>query len=83
MKQMPRRIATTATEALRQLWAVGFFKTAHTLADIDERLGKDDYHFGLASLAKALERASYLTRKGARGSYTYIQKHPYVEDEEK
>jgi hypothetical protein len=31
----------------------------------------------------ALLRAKYLTRRGKKGSYEYIQKHPYVTDEQK
>ena len=28
----------------------------------------------------ALKRAKYLTRRGRKGSYEYIQKHPYLDE---
>jgi hypothetical protein len=31
----------------------------------------------------ALKRANHLTRRGKRGSYEYIQKYPFVPEQEK
>jgi hypothetical protein len=73
------RIATTATEALQILWEEAFFKTWYDVASIVDRLDKRDNHFSAAELGMALKRAKYLTRRGNRGSYEYIQKHPFVE----
>ena len=72
------KIATTATGALQILWEEGFFKSWHNVASLVVCLEKRDNHFSQAELGMALKRAKYLTRKGNRGSYEYIQKHPYI-----
>jgi hypothetical protein len=74
-------VAKTATEALRILWAEAFFRAWKKKAGIEEKLSQRDNHFSNAELGMALKRARYLTRRGARGSYEYIQKHPFVPDE--
>jgi hypothetical protein len=30
----------------------------------------------------ALKRAKFLTRKGKRGEFTYVQRHPYIEGDD-
>ena len=74
------KIATTATEALYILWEEGFFKDWHKVKSIEEHLNKRDNHFSQAELGMALKRAKYLTRRGTRVSYEYIQKHPFIEE---
>jgi hypothetical protein len=69
-------IAKTATEALKALWADGFFRTWKKKGPIVESLGKRGNHFSDAELGMALKRARHLTRRGKRGSYEYIQKYP-------
>jgi len=64
------------------LWQQGFLKKWQNQPAIVEELGKKDYHFTTSELSMALMRAKYLTRRGKRGSYEYIQKHPFTEDEE-
>jgi hypothetical protein len=44
-------------------------------------LSKNDNHFSDAELGMALMRAGHLTRRGKRGSYEYIQKYPFVEED--
>jgi hypothetical protein len=73
-------VAKTATEALNFLWAEGFFRAWKKKAVIDVKLAQRDNHFTDAELGMALKRAPYLTRRGNRGSYEYIQKHPFVAD---
>lgn len=75
------RIETTATGALKVLWGQGFFKAKKKNAAIIERFSGLGYNFSQGELGMALMRAKYLTRRGKRGSYEYIQKHPYVEDD--
>lgn len=73
-------IARTATEALRILWGDAFFRAWKKKAGIEEKLAQRGNHFSDAELGMALKRAPYLTRRGNRGSYEYIQKHPFVPD---
>ena len=77
-----REIAKTATGTLSLLWSDEFFKSWQTSPQIVERLAQDGYHFSTPELLMALKRAKYLTRRGKRGSYEYIQKHPFVNDDE-
>ena len=80
MKTKPK-IATTATGALRILWEEGFFRSWKKISEIDQVLGKRDHHFPSRDLGMALQRAKYLTRRGKRGGYEYIQKHPFIREE--
>lgn len=75
------KIAKSATEALRILWAEKFFLGLKKCTQIEEQLGKKGYHFTSAELCTALGRAKYLTRKGNKGNYGYIQKHPFIKEE--
>lgn len=75
------KVATTATGALKILWEKGFFKAAKKQSDIVKHLAGHGYNFTDPELGMALLRAKYLTRRGKKGSYEYIQKHPYVADE--
>jgi hypothetical protein len=66
----------TPTEGLRRLHQRGVFKTKREIKAVEEELAKSDCNFQKASLAKALERAGFLTRLGKRGSFCWIQKYP-------
>lgn len=81
---MPRDklIAKTATEGLKALWSEKFFEKWKKASDIADNFSKRHHHFSDAELGMALKRAKYLTRRGNRGGYEYIQKHPYIEEEE-
>lgn len=74
-----KKITISATARLQHLWKTGLFRTAKKLSEIDAALAKQEYNFTTAELGMALKRAPYLTRKGKRGGYTYIQKGPYEE----
>ena|ERR1022692_501750 len=76
------RVAKTATEALKILWESGFFKSWKKKPPIVESLSKRGNHFSDPELGMALLRASHLTRRGKRGAYEYIQKYPFVADED-
>ena len=78
MANRTMRIAKSATAALIILWEEGLFRHWKKKGAIDERLGKEGYHFTTPELGMALKRAKYLTRKGKHGSYEYIQKHPFI-----
>jgi len=83
MASRRQRIAKTATEALKVLWEEGFFRTWRRANQIEKFLAKRGNHFSDAELGMALKRAKHLTRRGKRGGYEYIQKHPFVGDEKK
>jgi len=76
------KIVRTATEALKILWEDGFLKTWRKFGVIEEHLGKGGYHFSVPELGMALKRAKHLTRRGKAGAYEYIQKYPFVLEEE-
>jgi len=78
-----KKIAKTATEALKILWEEGIFRKWIRIAKVVEELSKKEYHFPIADMGKALQRAKYLTRRGKRGNYEYIQKYPFIDYENK
>lgn len=71
-------IATTATEGLRVLWEEKFFEKVRKVPEVVENFANRHHHFSDAELMMALKRAKYLIRRGKRGSYEYVQKHPYI-----
>ena len=75
------KVAKTATEALKLLWEGRFFATWKQRSPIVESLAKKGNHFSDPELGMALIRAPYLTRRGKRGQYEYIQKYPFVTEE--
>ena len=75
------KIVKTAPEALIHLWEGGFFKAWKKFKDIEDRLANGGYHFSDA-LDMALKRAKHLTRRGKRHSYEYIQKYPFIAEED-
>jgi hypothetical protein len=72
-----KRAGKTATEALAILWQDGFFVSWQRKAAVDGELHHRGNHFADAELGMALMRAKHLTRRGARGTYEYIQKYPF------
>src|SRR5713101_7536006 len=54
------------TQALKHLHEKGIFKAERNLGEVESELGKMDCNFPKASLAKALERADFLTSRGTR-----------------
>lgn len=82
MENKTGRVARTATEALKILWEVGFFKGWKKKAPIVETLAKRGNNFSDPELGMALKRARHLTRRGKRGNYEYIQKYPFMVSDE-
>ena len=76
-----RRIAKSATEGLKILWEDNFFRAWRKADAIVAEFAKRDNHFSVPELGMALLRARHLTRKGKRGAYEYVQKHPYVHED--
>jgi hypothetical protein len=72
--------AQTVPGALEILWQQRVFRDAKNLGAIREELSRRGYNFNEAHLAKALTRCKFLTRRGSRGAYAYIQKFPPGED---
>jgi hypothetical protein len=73
-----RDVRVTCGVALQHLWASGQFKQAMSLKQIAAALSKDGgCNFRTEALLMALSRAKFLTRRGAKGSYTWIQKYPH------
>lgn len=81
MASKNQRIAKTATEGLVILWEENFFQGWKHKKAVVGSLAKKHNHFSDAELGMALKRAKHLTRRGKRGNYEYIQKHPYVASE--
>jgi hypothetical protein len=75
-------IAKTATEGIRILWSENFFQEWKKAPDITELFSKRHHHFYDAELGMALNRAKFLTRRGKRRNYEYIQKYPFAKEEE-
>ena len=73
-------IARTAPDSLRLLWKEKSFLKPLELREIEAELEKRGYNFSDKNLMMALKGAKFLTRKGAKGHYRYVQKHPYVEE---
>lgn len=64
----------TSTKAIEGLWKEGFFKQERNLISIIKELNDRGNNFSPEDIGMALFRSKYLTRKGIRGSFRYIQK---------
>jgi len=76
------RIAKTAPDALKILWKGKVFFKPKDVKTIEAELQKRGYNFNDKNLMMALKSSKFLTRKGDKKSYLYVQKHPYIEDDE-
>lgn len=63
------------TKKLRSLWANSIFKTSKNMAEIKSELSKQESNPSDQNLCMALRNAKYLTRKGSKGNYKYVQKY--------
>lgn len=75
------KIAKTAPDALKLLWRDKVFLKQKTVSEITSALEKRGYNFNDKNLMMSLKSAKFLTRKGKKGSYSYVQKHPYVKED--
>ena len=65
----------TSSSGIKVLWQEGFFKTWQTMSSISQNFEKRGNHFNSMEIGTALLRGKkFLTRRGKRGSYQYIQK---------
>lgn len=81
MSKENKRTANSAPEALEILWHEGIFKIWHKFGQILEILEVRGNNFSKPELALALRRSNFLTRRGIRGSFEYIQRLPAVNKE--
>src|SRR3990167_6569826 len=65
-----------STEVLRVLWQESFFSQAKSLPEISEHLSERGFNFQAGGLGMALKRASFLSKKGKRGKFSYLQVAP-------
>lgn len=70
-----KRSAKNAVESLNFLWEEGFFKTHQNFKSVCKNLTDRGNNFSSSSLGIALRQARFLTRRGKRGFFEYIQKH--------
>lgn len=71
------KIATTAPDALRILWKEKVFFETKNVNVIKKELKKRGYNLTDKNLMMALKNAKFLTRRGEKRNYSYVQKHPY------
>ena len=76
------KIAKTAPDALKILWKEKVFFKPKDVKTIEAELEKRGYNFNDKNLMMALKSSKFLTRKGDKGNYLYVQKYPYIEDNE-
>ena len=76
-----KKTASTATEAIEILWQEGIFKVWSKFSQISSILEERGNNFSKPELALALRRADFLTRRGKRGSFEYIQRIPAINKE--
>ena len=76
------KVAKTAPQALKSLWKGKIFLKAKDFRSIEQVLEKRGYNFTEKNLLMALKSARFLTRRGNKGNYKYIQKHPFIEEDE-
>lgn len=81
MSKGNNRAANSSPEALEILWQEGVFKTWHKFNQVTQILGERGNNFSKPELASALRKASFLTRRGSRGSFEYIQRVPSINKE--
>jgi hypothetical protein len=81
MEGIQMKIAKNPTDALKILWNAKFFLKKRNVKDVKSALSKRGYNFIEESLLMALKRANFLTRSGDRGNYFYIQKYPFIEED--
>ncbi len=74
-------VAKTAPRALQILWKNKVFLKPKDVNGIETELEKRGYNFTDKNLMMALKASQFLTRRGKKGAYLYVQKHPYIEED--
>jgi hypothetical protein len=62
-------------QLLKDLWGQGFFSSEKQFQSVKNQLSKVGSNPSDAALRMALNRAKFLTQRGTRGDYRYIQKY--------
>lgn len=75
------QVATDAPDALRLLWKAKFLLNEKTMPEIAKKLQDLGYNFPANTLSMALGKAKFLTRKGSRGTYTFVQRYPFTAED--
>lgn len=75
------KIAKNAPDALKILWKEKLFLKPKDVRTIETELEKRGYNFTDKNLMMALKLSKFLTRKGKVKNYLYVQKHPYIEED--
>ncbi len=78
MRRIIRQTANSASEALEILWQEGIFKSWQKFNQTAQILGNRGNNFSKPELGLALRRAKFLTRRGKRGQFEYIQRTPHI-----
>lgn len=76
-KKKIKYIVPSPTQQLPELWKMDVFKTGRSLEVVIQEFEKIGFNFSPEAVSMALMRAPYLTRRGKKGGYTYIQIGPY------
>ena len=76
-----KETANSAPEALEILWYDGIFKSWLKFNQVSQVLEKRGNNFSKPELALALRRAKFLTRRGIKRSYEYVQRRPAINKE--
>ena len=66
----------TCPSAIERLWKKEKFKQSLSLPDVKAALAVEGYSFPGNTVSMALQCASFLTRHGGPGDYTWTQKFP-------
>jgi len=69
-------LPTKPAGAVDSLFGRGYFATERTLSEVRGQLQQDGYNFGASSVLMTLQSRDYLQRRGTRGAYRFVQKHP-------
>jgi len=65
------------SKAIESLWKEKVFSQPKTIGEVKKELTARGYNFSDPTTAMALKFAVYLTRKGKRREFSYVQKYPY------
>ena len=64
------------SNAIESLWKEKVFSQPKRISEVKKELIARGYNFSDPTIAMALKSAVYLTRKGKRGDFSYVQKYP-------
>jgi len=64
------------SKAIESLWKEKVFSQPKRISEVKKELTARGYNFSDPTIAMALKSAVYLTRKGKRGDFSYVQKYP-------